>query len=169
MRSHLARLLVDFVDGADLLTGTLELHFIDLADARERAVEVFHFLRVAGQTLALFAHLLNHFGEFIEFLDVVALCLGHSGQVFLLLSHPVATDNATTHGSGWFAFPTGSLFACADDSASDISTARTASDDNRATALHTAIGRCFGFVVIEIDVAGQFATFFGLVEGTVET
>ena len=73
--------------------------------------------------------------------------------------------------SGWFAFPTGSLVACANDSASDISTAGTASDDNRSTALNASAYGCFFrvAVAVEIDVAGQFTTFFGLVEGTVET
>ena len=45
---HLATLVVYLVDGAYLLACALELHLVNLADAGESTVEVFHFLAVAG-------------------------------------------------------------------------------------------------------------------------
>ena len=100
MLGHLACLVVDLVDGADLLAGTLKLHLVDLADAGERAVEVFHLFAVAGESLALFRDLLQRLGERLQLLHVADRGLFHLLGVYLrklglLRSHNTA-DEATT-------------------------------------------------------------------------
>ena len=72
---HLACLVIDLVDRANLLAGTFELHLIDFADTGERAVEILHLLAVARQSLALLIDLLQRLDQCLEFFDIVALGL----------------------------------------------------------------------------------------------
>ena len=51
LSGHVARLFVDTVYCSDLRTGTLELHFIDAADAGQRAVEILQLGGITGYML----------------------------------------------------------------------------------------------------------------------
>ena len=57
--SHLATLLIYLVDSANLLTGTLQLHFINLTDTGKSTVQILHLLAVTSKSVALLIHLLQ--------------------------------------------------------------------------------------------------------------
>src|SRR3712207_38044 len=77
MLCHELTLLINPINGIYLAAGAPELHFINLANARQRAVQILHFLTVTGETLALLAHLLQHFGQFAQLFHIILLGLGH--------------------------------------------------------------------------------------------
>ena len=135
----MARLSINLVDGANLCRGTLELHLIDTADARQRAVQVLHLLRVARQTLALLRNLLEHLRQTVQLVDIVGCSilqvLGHIGRN--LSSRSTASGNHSTAASAkanWLAFPTGSLVARAYNTTYN---ATTIDDDRSATSNST--------------------------------
>ena len=83
--SHLTGLGIDFIDCTYLLAGTLELHLINLADAREGAVEILHLLTVAGESRALVVDFLQRLHQRLQLFHIVALSLIHG--LGLLLRH----------------------------------------------------------------------------------
>lgn len=86
--SHLATLLIYLVDSANLLTGTLQLHFINLIDTGKSTVQILHLLAVTSKSVALLIHLLQGLYQLLQLFHIVALSLGHLGSSILLTSYP---------------------------------------------------------------------------------
>ena len=65
--SHFATLVIYLIYRTNLLTGSLELHLVNLADARERTVEIFHLLAVTREAGTL---LINFFKRTHKFFSI---------------------------------------------------------------------------------------------------
>ena len=72
----------------NLLTGTLQLHFIYLADTGKRTVQIFHFLAITGQAAALFIYLFESFYQLLQLFHIVILCFLHFWSYLLLTTNP---------------------------------------------------------------------------------
>ena len=108
-------LLVDFVNGRDLRRGTLQLHLVDTADARQRAVQVLHLLGVARQALALLRHLRQHLRQPVQLVNVVRGSLlqliAHGQRLWLLR---IRHDATATGKADRTTLPAGSLITISD-------------------------------------------------------